>query len=108
MVRLNAQRIEKLLKLLDGDGNDCFVRYGLALEYMKGEQLDAAIEQLNAIFQIDPNYAAAYFACGRALVQQGKVAEAREKFESGIPVAEKSGDAHLAGQMREALDLLDN
>ena len=107
MVHLNAQRVEQLLKLLETDGNDCFLRYGLALEYMKGDQLDAAIEQFNVIFRVDPNYSAAYFACGRALVQQGKVVEAREKFEAGIPVAEKSGDSHLAGQMREALDLLD-
>lgn len=104
---MNEQRVQQLLKLLEADGNDCFLRYGLALEYMKGDQLDAAIEQFNTIFRLDPNYAAAYFACGRALVQQGKVAEAREKFEAGIPVAEKSGDSHLAGQMREALDLLD-
>jgi predicted Zn-dependent protease len=107
MVRLNAQRVEELLKLLAAEPNDCFLRYGLAREYMKGDRLDAALEQLNAIFRIDPNYAAAYFACGHALVRQGNVAAAREKYEAGIPVAEKSGDAHLAGQMREALELLD-
>ena len=104
---MNAQRVEQLLKLLEADSNDCFLRYGLALEYMKGDQLDAAIEQLNIIFRVDPTYAAAYFACGRALVQQGKVVEAREKYEAGIPIAEKSGDSHLAGQMREALELLE-
>ena len=104
---MNAQRVEQLLKFLEADPNDCFLRYGLALEYMKGDQMDAAIEQFNSIFRVDPAYAAAYFACGRALVQQGKVAEAREKYEAGIPVAEKSGDSHLAGQMREAIELLE-
>ncbi len=104
---MNAQRVEQLLKLLESAPNDTFVRYGLALEYMKADQLDAALEQLTAIFRLDPNYAAAYFQCGRALVQQGKIAEAREKYEAGIPIAEKSGDAHLAGQMRDALELLD-
>ena len=104
---MNAQRFEELTKLLEVDPRDCFLRYALALEYMKGDQLDAAIEQFNTIFRLDPTYAAAYFACGRAFVQQGKVAQAREKYEAGIPIAEKSGDSHLAGQMREALELLE-
>ena len=69
---MNAQRVEQLLKFLEADPNDCFLRYGLALEYMKGDQLDAAIEQFNTIFRVDPAYAAAYFACGRALVQAGQ------------------------------------
>ncbi len=104
---MNSQRIDQLLKLLESDPDDCFLRYALALEYMKGDALDAAIKQFDAIFRTDPDYAPAYFACGQTLVQQGKVVEAREKYEAGIPMAEKSGDAHLAGQMREALELLE-
>jgi Tfp pilus assembly protein PilF len=103
----SSQRIDQLLKLLESEPDDCFLRYALALEYMKGDALEEAIKQFDVIFRTDPNYAPAYFACGRALVQQGKVIEAREKYEAGIPIAEKSGDAHLAGQMREALELLD-
>ena len=38
MVRLNAQRVEELLKLLAAEPNDCFLRYGLAREYMKADQ----------------------------------------------------------------------
>ena len=101
-----ANRIEILQQFVDANPNDCFSRYGIAQEYVKQEDYDKALEQFNSIFEINPDYQAAYYHAGKALEKLGRDDDAAETYRKGIEVAARSGDLHARSELEAALDEL--
>ncbi len=86
--------------------SDSFLRYGLAMEYRKGGDLEGAVREFRAIIAADPDYSPAYFHGGQALERLGRPDEARALYESGVEATRRKGDAHALAEMQGALDLL--
>ncbi len=103
---MENSRFETLKQFVEDSPNDCFVRYGLAQEYIRQGDLEQALEQFNLIFKIDPSYQAAYYHGGQTYIKVGRLAEAREAFEKGIAVAARSGDTHARSELEAALQEL--
>ncbi len=103
---MENKRLEKLQQFLEANPNDCFVRYGLAQEYVKAGQLDRAVEEYGRIFEINPDYQAAYYHAGQAYQKLGKVAEARKAYERGIETSLRTGDMHARSELEAALSEL--
>jgi len=103
---MEDSRFETLKKFVEASPNDCFVRYGLAQEYIRQGDLEQALEQFNQIFKIDPNYQAAYYHGGQTYRKLGRLAEARDTFKTGIEAAERSGDTHARSELEAALQEL--
>ena len=70
-------RIAMLNEILTQNPTDAFARYGLAMEYSKGGNIEQAIEQFGKLLTGHPDYSAGYFmaaqtgwsgrgACGRS------------------------------------------
>jgi tetratricopeptide (TPR) repeat protein len=85
---------------------DAFARYGLAMELVKGGELESAILEFRALIEHNPNYAAAYFHGGQALEKLGDVDQARSLYEKGIEVTSRTGDGHTRSELQAALDML--
>lgn len=85
---------------------DAFARYGLAMELVKGGELESAILEFRALIEHNPNYAAAYFHGGQALEKLGDVDQARSFYEKGIEVTSRTGDGHTRSELQAALDML--
>ena len=85
---------------------DAFARYGLAMELVKGGQLESAITEFRALLDHNPNYAAAYFHGGQVLEKLGDIEQARELYEKGIEVTARTGDQHARSELQAALDML--
>jgi tetratricopeptide (TPR) repeat protein len=100
---MEHKRLEKLRQFLEANPNDCFVRYGLAQEYVKAGQLDDAIAEYSRIFEINPDYQAAYYHAGQAYQKLGKTAQARATFERGIETSMRTGDLHARSELEAAL-----
>jgi len=100
-------KLEQLLELLKAEPEDGFLRYGVAMAYMKEGRYDEAIREFEELIRRDPAYVAAYFMGGRALQQKGDLAKARETYERGIAAAKKAGDNHAASEISDALNLLE-
>ena len=92
--------------MLAEDPNNSFVRYGLAMEYMKSGGLEAAVSEFRSLQDSDPDYLAAYFHGGQTLERMGLVEEARDMYERGIEATKRTGDAHSRSELQAALDLL--
>lgn len=92
-----------LKQLLEQDPANTFVRYGLAMEYVKAGSYDSAVGEFEAILARDPTYAAAYFHGGQTLEKLGKLDEARDLYRRGVQVAR---DPHARGELQAALDIL--
>jgi tetratricopeptide (TPR) repeat protein len=99
-------RLETLKSMVAANPNDSFARYGLAMEYRNGGDLDAAIREFRGLIEVNPNYGYAYFHGGQTLERLGKVEEAAELYRQGIDAAVRSGDQHARSEIQGALDLL--
>jgi tetratricopeptide (TPR) repeat protein len=99
-------RLEILKEMVARNPSDSFARYGLAMEYRKQGDLEAAIAEFRTLMAVDPEYTAAYYHAGQALEVAGKASEARELYRRGIEVATRKGEAHAATELEAALELL--
>jgi tetratricopeptide (TPR) repeat protein len=102
----NTNRIETLRSLLSQQPTDAFMRYGLAMEYVKSGELDQAVAEFRQVTVIDPTYAYAYFHGGQTLEKQGLFDEAREWYAKGIEASRLKGDPKALSELQAALDLL--
>ncbi len=103
---MENKRAEKLQQFLEANPNDCFVRYGLAQEYVKSGELERAIDEYARIFQINPDYQAAYYHAGQAYQKLGKNEDAREAYQKGIETSLRTGDLHARSELEAALSEL--
>jgi tetratricopeptide (TPR) repeat protein len=101
-----STRLDILKGMVAANPDDSFSRYGLAMEYRNGGDLDAAIAEFRALLESNPDYAAGYFHGGQTLERAGRVEEARELYRQGIEVTTRKGDRHAREEMQAALDLL--
>jgi len=99
-------RLETLKKFMETNPSDCFARYGVAQEYLKQGEYERALEQFTAIFEINPDYQAAYYHGGKTFEKLGRMEEARATYRKGIEVASRSGDLHAQNELQAALDEL--
>ncbi len=100
---MDNNRLETLEQFLAARPDDCFVRYGLAQEYIKHDRFAEAIEQFNRIFKLDAGYQAAYYHAGKTYEKMGRADDARTAYEKGIETARRSGDLHARGELEVAL-----
>ena len=100
-------RLAELQKMLTADPADAFLRYAIAMEYVKTGDLDQAIAEFQRLIADDPAYVAAYYMCGRALRDRGDKSAARQIWVRGIAKAREINDPHAASEMSEELGLLE-
>jgi Flp pilus assembly protein TadD len=98
--------MEVLQAMVAQNPADAFARYGLAMELVKGGQLESAITEFRALLDHNPNYAAAYFHGGQVLEKLGEVEQARTLYEKGVEVTGRTGDQHTRSELQAALDML--
>jgi tetratricopeptide (TPR) repeat protein len=103
---MDNDRLEILRQFVEQNPNDCFARYGVAQEHIKREEHEQALEQFVRIFEINPDYQAAYYHAGKTYEKLGRSDEARETYRKGIEVATQSGDLHARSELEAALDEL--
>ena len=80
---MNSSRLEALKSLVAQSPGDSFLRYGLAMEYRNGGDLEGAVSEFRAIMEANPDYGPAYFHGGQTLERLGRLDEAREWYGRG-------------------------
>ena len=101
------QRRAVLEAMIAEEPNDPELRYSLAMEFASAGDDAEAVRRFEDLIRIVPNYPPAYHMAARTLQRLDRVAEARAVLSQGIPVAQKKGDLHAAGEMTELLESLD-
>ncbi len=95
-----------LKEVLAANPNDAFARYGLAMEYSKAGDIDAALAEYKRVIEVNPDYTAAYQMAGQMLASAGRGEEARQMLEAGIACARRAGNLHAESEMQGMLELL--
>ena len=100
--------IEQLEKLLDGDPDDTFLRYALAMELDNRGQHERSLEIFDGLICQTPPYIPAFFMSGQQLVRLGRIEEAKVRLAAGIEQAELQNDSHARGEMTDFLASIDD
>lgn len=86
--------------------DDVFLHYSLAMELRKSGEVEQGREAFAKVREIDPDYVPAYFQEGQLLAEADQRDAAAEILKQGIAVAQRVGDDHALGEMREFLETL--
>lgn len=100
---LDTSRIDTLRALAAQDPKSVFVRYGLAMEYVKAGEWANAIPEFEAVMAADPAYSAAYYHGGQTLEKMGRLDDARHFYQRGL---DNSKDPHARSELEAALGIL--
>jgi len=99
-------RIEQLQELLKDDINDSFLKYALALEYVKVKENDTAIDCFLKLIKEDKNYVASYYQLGKLYESLNAVEKAMGIYKNGIEIAQKSENKKTLRELQEAYNML--
>jgi len=101
------QRIQHIQEMLKNDPNDSFLNYALALEHAKVGDINKAIELIEQLLSRDENYLGAYYQLGNYYEQVDKLQMAVTTYKKGISIAELQKNKKTAGELNEALFMLE-
>jgi len=99
-------RIEQLQELLKNDINDSFLKYALALEYVKIKENDAARECFLKLIKDDKNYVASYYQLGKLYESLNEVEKAMRIYKNGIEIAQEIENKKTLLELQEACNIL--
>jgi Tfp pilus assembly protein PilF len=102
-----SDRLQKLQSMLERQPNDTFLLYGIAMEHKKLGDASAALEFLERVLSLDPNYCYAYHQRGLIHESAGDLEAARKAYQDGVAASARAGDLHAKGEIEAALALLE-
>lgn len=102
----DAGRMAMLKEFLNENPNDAFARYGLALEYVKGGDVEAGLNEFKVLLEKNPDYTPAYQMAGQTLAHEGRREEAIQMLSEGIASARRTGNNHAMSEMEALLQEL--
>jgi predicted Zn-dependent protease len=104
---MNAKtRKQQIEEMLVDDPNDPFLRYGLAMEYVSGGDDAAAVQCLQELIAVAPDYVPGYQQLGQTLARMGRSDEARQAWTQGVQAAQKTGNQHASEEMQGFIENL--
>ncbi len=101
-----TDRKAMLEEFLKENPNDAFARYGLALEHVKGGDIEAGLREFKTLLEKNPDYTAGYQMAGQTLASAGRTAEAIKMISEGIACARRTGNNHAMSEMESLLQEL--
>jgi tetratricopeptide (TPR) repeat protein len=104
--KIMTPRIEQLKEFLKEDPNDSFLKYALALEYMKIEENNTAKDCFLSLIAADKNYLASYYQLGKLYESLNEQQPAIEIYKKGIEIAQKSENKKTLLELQEAYNML--
>lgn len=97
-------KIARLREILALDAKNSFARYGIAIELAARGEIDAALQEFDALLANDPEYTAGYYMSAQTLSRAGRIAESAERLKAGIACAARNGNRHALSEMQAMLD----
>lgn len=103
---MNSTRLIQLLKFLEESPDDPFIHYALAFEY-KDTDPEQASRLFDHLLENHPDYLPTYYQAAQFLEEQGKIKEARQRYEQGITLATRQNNTGALKELKAAYSLLE-
>ncbi len=100
----NRQKIRDLAASLKENPNDSFIKFALALELLKNNDVSKAKVLFESILKQDPDYLGVYYHLGKLYERTGRLSDAQQMFTDGLEIAKKQNNERTALELKEALE----
>lgn len=97
-----------LTEILATNPADAFARYGLAMEHLSTDHLEAALTEFQLTTQHNPDYVPAFQMSAQTLAKLHRTDEAIGRLHEGLAAAARIGNHHASSEMQALLDELKN
>jgi predicted Zn-dependent protease len=101
-------RVDVFADMAQQQPDNEMIWYGLASEYVKLEKWNEAVDALQKVISIKPDYPAAFQMLGSALESLGRTNDACRVWTDGIEVANRAGAwkavKHMEGLLKKAIN----
>ena len=102
-----TERIRQLEKFMEEDSSDPFIRYALALEYVKVDQR-TAIDTLEVLMQTSRDYLPTYYQLAKLYESVGQKEKAENIFSAGIALAKMQNELKTLRELQAALQEMED
>ena len=99
---MKKNRIDTLIKFLEEDPEDSFIKFALAKEYEKMGTLKKALDTYLELRKMDPKYVGLYYHLAALQVELSQPDEALKTYDEGIEIAKKAADFHALSELHTA------
>lgn len=92
-------KIAALNEILQLDPANAFARYGLAMEHVSRNNLEAALSEFDTLITHNPDYVPAYQMSAQTLVKAGRTEAALTRLHEGVAAANRTNNQHALAEM---------
>lgn len=105
---MTTNRITQLLQMEQQQPDDAFLKFAIALEYVGINDEPKARKYFEALLEKFPDYLPTYYHLGKLYERLNETAQSIYIYKVGIEKAKAAEDFKTAGELIEALTLIDN
>lgn len=98
---MNNNRLEQLISIFEKGSKDPFIRYAIATEYLKQNNIEKALFYYESLINENPDYVGTYYHLGKLYSQLDRVEDAKQTFLEGMKYAKASGNSHALGELQQ-------
>ena len=101
-------KIQQLKDFLKENPNDPFLRYAMALEHLKIQEDEKALDIFRNLLITNPMYVGTYYHIGKLQEKMELFDDALESYKKGMAVATKIKDRHSFNELQGAYNMLND
>ncbi len=97
---MEISRLDKLLEFFKSEPNDEFLKYSLATEYLRLNEVDKALFYYEELIANHPGYIGTYYHLGKLYEALGRKEDAINTYQAGMKVTKEKRDNHAFSELQ--------
>jgi tetratricopeptide (TPR) repeat protein len=97
---MEINRLDKLLEFIKNEPNDEFLKYALATEYLRLNQVDKALGYYEDLVNNYPQYSGTYYHLGKLYEALDRKDDAVRTYEKGMEITKAKRDNHAFSELQ--------
>ena len=97
---MELSRLDKLLEFIKNEPEDEFLKYALATEYLRLNQVDKALTYYEDLVTNHPGYVGTYYHLGKLYEALNRKPDAITTYENGMTIAKQKRDNHAFSELQ--------
>jgi tetratricopeptide (TPR) repeat protein len=97
---MEISRLDKLLEFIKSEPNDEFLKYALATEYLRLNQVDKSLQYYEDLVNNHPQYSGTYYHLGKLYEALDRKDDAIKIYEKGMEITKAKRDNHAFSELQ--------
>jgi tetratricopeptide (TPR) repeat protein len=97
---MEISRLDKLLEFFKSEPNDEFLKYALATEYLRLNEVDKALFYYEDLIANHPGYTGTYYHLGKLYEALGRKEDAINTYQAGMKITKEKRDNHAFSDLQ--------